>query len=579
MQKEKPLVIVTGANGFFAKNLIIKLKKEKVKILAISSTILSNEYINLKYVKVKPWPSREILDVLKLNIQFYKGDVILIHAAGDPKFGNGPHYEEVNYNFSLEIAKTLELYKKGSKYIFCSSVGAQDYPNITRARNIPIGGWTEETKPNPRSDYGKSKLKTELALKKFYGLEVFIARFGMIIGSDMRSNSHIKVLTRSLFKLKFLGFFLTLLDGYLPIVEINDAVKAVIMILRNKLKKGTYLVVGENIKIACLAQKLSLIQLNMRLPKIKLPSIVSLILPIKLSPLLGRSFTYSSKKLRAAGWIPKGCNNRALAEIKSSMEKSLNIIHHDNIAIITGVASGLGRAFFEILDKKNMTIVGIDINEKELRKMQINYSRHKFINIDIKNTNKIIEKLDLENSKNKISLLVLAAGIGRCEEFTKQKNEEINDQLDINLLSRIRLVKFFIPLFSSRESGSIVLVSSSTAIQPLGRFSIYSATNAALLSFGRALSQEINANVPSILTLVPGGMETNFQNSSGVRKSKKEKLLDPFDVALATLRRVEKKYSGVMIFGKNATMMNILSRILPIGFADKFWNLLAKKLR
>ena len=172
MKKENPLVIVTGANGFFARNLIIKLKKEKVKILAISSTILSNERNNLKYVKVKPWPSREILDVLKVNIQFYKGDVILIHAAGDPKFGNGPHYEEINYNFSLEIAKTLELYKKGSKYIFCSSVGAQDYPNITRARNIPIGGWTEETKPNPRSDYGKSKLKTELALKKLYGLGI-----------------------------------------------------------------------------------------------------------------------------------------------------------------------------------------------------------------------------------------------------------------------------------------------------------------------------------------------------------------------------------------------------------------------
>ena len=257
MQKENPLVIVTGANGFFARNLIIKLKKEKVKILAISSTILSNERNNLKYVKVKPWPSREILDVIKVNTQFYKGDVILIHAAGNPKFGNGSHYEEINYNFSLEIAKTLELYKKGSKYIFCSSVGAQDYPNIKRARNIPIEGWTEETKPNPRSDYGKSKLKTELALKKLYGLEVFIARFGMIIGKDMRSNSHIKVLSRSLFKLKFTGFLLTLLDGYLPIVEINDAVNAVIMILRNKLKKGTYLIVGENIRIAHLVKGLS----------------------------------------------------------------------------------------------------------------------------------------------------------------------------------------------------------------------------------------------------------------------------------------------------------------------------------
>ena len=96
------------------------------------------------------------------------------------------------------------------------------------------------------------------------------------------------------------------------------------------------------------------------------------------------------------------------------------------------------------------------------------------------------------------------------------------------------------PLFSRRESGSIVLVSSSTAIQPLGRFSIYSATNAALLSFGRALSQEINANVPSILTLVPGGMETNFQEFIWSKEIKKEKLLNPFDVALATLRRVEK---------------------------------------
>ena len=138
-------------------------------------------------------------------------------------------------------------------------------------------------------------------------------------------------------------------------------------------------------------------------------------------------------------------------------------------------------------------------------------------------------------------------------------------------MARLSLAQSFLQNLSQiQQTGRLVIVSSSTALQPLPGFAVYGATNAALLSFGRALITETSHDKCQIMVWVPGGMNTNFQKTAGVRRLQNEKLLDPYLVAQTLLRSTSKK-SGVKIIGRNARAAQIISRFLPWSIADYIW--------
>ena len=149
----------------------------------------------------------------------------------------------------------------------------------------------------------------------------------------------------------------------------------------------------------------------------------------------------------------------------------------------------------------------------------------------------------------------------------------------MNVLARLNLAQKYIQnLKQTKRNGRLVIVSSSTAIQPLPDFAVYGATNAALLSFGRSLMMETSQSLCQILVLVPGGMDTNFQQNAGVRRLDKERLLDPSIVAKAIVSPSSRK-SGIRIIGRNARIAQILSQTLPLKLRDSLWAHLTKLTR
>src|SRR4029079_19301405 len=80
---------------------------------------------------------------------------------------------------------------------------------------------------------------------------------------------------------------------------------------------------------------------------------------------------------------------------------------------------------------------------------------------------------------------------------------------------------------TQRHFGRIVLVSSSSAFQPLPEFASYGAASAGLRAVGQTLSSELEDSGVHVLTVVPGGMDTKFQAAAGVRRLEGERLLPP----------------------------------------------------
>tara|TARA_B100000212_G_scaffold240370_1_gene183087 strand:+ start:256 stop:531 length:276 start_codon:yes stop_codon:yes gene_type:complete len=83
-----------------------------------------------------------------------------------------------------------------------------------------------------------------------------------------------------------------------------------------------------------------------------------------------------------------------------------------------------------------------------------------------------------------------------------------------------------------------------------------------------------------IYDLMPGGTDTNFQKSSGLKKNKNETLLSAEYVAKKIVFLVKNKpKSGRYIIGIRAKIMNIISKFLPLNWQIFICGRLSEKIR
>lgn len=148
----------------------------------------------------------------------------------------------------------------------------------------------------------------------------------------------------------------------------------------------------------------------------------------------------------------------------------------------------------------------------------------------------------------------------------------------VNVLARLALAEAALPAMVREGFGRIVLVSSSSAFQPLPYMATYAAANAALLSLGEAWASELDGTGVQLVTACPGGMQTNFQASAGVRQPAGERLMPPEDVADAILAACRRGQTTVVISFR-AHAMACLARVLPRRMSVALWKRLMARLR
>lgn len=560
-------LLITGVSGFLGRHTALAAIKAGHEVVAVGREPLSDEMKSVGAIEfIWPgWPTQILATGLsELITQFGPLDAV-IHLAGDPHYGNGPHYYEANVVPTDLLVRSIEQINTTCKFVLASSVGAQDFPRVSSSRLHD-----EDTKPLPRSDYGRSKLEAEGVVTSSQ-VDYAIARLGMIVGPGMRNDSHVAVLLTSTSS-PLIRRALALWRGFFPLVHIDDAVAALLLMAQRVTPSGTYLVVGSNTPIKTI--------INIPSGRKKGQGVLSLgvlasFLPAKLATAMSPVMRFDSSKLRAIGWEPR-----------QNIEDAINKVHIElqepshELQIVTGVASGLGRAVMEEIILNNGRVIGIDQNSVVIGELKARFSNQTFICADVTDP-KLFDQIQRISRQigSPISSLYLIAGLGSKARFIDHDFDNVRVQFEVNVLARLNLAQRFLQnLKQIKRSGRLVIVSSSTAIQPLPDFAVYGATNAALLSFGRALISETSPNLCQILVIVPGGMDTNFQQTAGVRRLEKERLLNPSIVAKRIVRPASRK-SGVQIIGRNARVAQILSRILPWKAGDAIWAYLTKLTR
>lgn len=560
---------VTGASGFIGRELCKKLIQSKARVKVL---IRQNDDELLK-LGVKIWIG-DLFDKKKLKEAVKDADIV-IHCAGDARFGDGSHYNKANVELTRLIIEATKHAKQSVKFMFISTMGAVD-----RSNNDNCTEPLDENSPTfPSSDYGKSKLKAE-AIVKESNIPYIIIRPSTVVGESMRQNSHFSFFANKSFLNSF--FYRIAWPGEFSVIHISDLISAILFLAIHPGAVGNiFFCAGDKITLSnffklCNPQKK---QISIK-PLISIIRLFYYFLPFKFKAIIFPALVASDRKLKELGWQSKFSAVSALISVINRERVRLNPeLSPSGQTIITGAASGLGLALAKRLAPIRSRILLIDQDKNGLKKITAKFKNCIGYNIDLANEeelNKLFSSVEWNFSD--ISEVFACAGIGLRGKMQNISYEGHKKMFAINVLSRIAIAKRAFESMKRKNFGRIIFISSSSAFQPLPLMATYAATNSALLSIGEAWSEEITDDGIQLLTICPGGMKTNFQKTGGIRQIDGERLMAPEKVVGLILSGIRLQRQTIIVSFRSFAM-SLLARSLPRRLSVKLWGVMMEKMR
>jgi NAD(P)-dependent dehydrogenase (short-subunit alcohol dehydrogenase family) len=221
----------------------------------------------------------------------------------------------------------------------------------------------------------------------------------------------------------------------------------------------------------------------------------------------------------------------------------------NKVVIVTGAAGGIGEAQCRLFATERAKIVVSDTNEEKGSKLANDISLAGgsafFVNLDVSSESDWTSLVEISIDRFKtIDVLVNNAGIYRTESIQEENPDDWDRLMSVNLKGAFLGTKAVIDSMRSNKSGSIINVSSTTALVGSWRGGAYGASKAALLSLTRHASVQNAKYGIRVNAVVPGPIETemisqNISNPEGRALSESRILLgrlgSPSEVAYAIL--------------------------------------------
>lgn len=215
----------------------------------------------------------------------------------------------------------------------------------------------------------------------------------------------------------------------------------------------------------------------------------------------------------------------------------------DQIAVITGASSGIGRAIALGLaaEGAKLGLVGrrLEALEAVAKSARNHTSNVKCYRADLTLDEDInaIAKL-LKREFGHIDLLVHSAGVISLGRLESAPVADLDWQYRINVRAPYVLTQALLPMLRLRQ-GQIVFINSSAGMSASANLSQYAATKFALRAIADSLRQEINAEGVRVLSVYPGRTAGLMQESVHKMEGKTyhpARLMQPEDVAAMAIQ-------------------------------------------
>ncbi|HRN74658.1 SDR family NAD(P)-dependent oxidoreductase [Ottowia sp.] len=182
-------------------------------------------------------------------------------------------------------------------------------------------------------------------------------------------------------------------------------------------------------------------------------------------------------------------------------------------AVVTGAASGIGRATADELAHAGATVIVADINREagEAAAAELNASgaHARYLPLDVSDLASIQQfALDAVGVTGQVDILVNGAGWGKIQPFMENTPEFWQRVVAINFTGPVALAHALLPGMIERQQGRIVNISSDAGrVGSLGE-TVYAGAKAGLIGFTKSLARELARYKINVNCVCPGPTDT-----------------------------------------------------------------------
>lgn len=252
------------------------------------------------------------------------------------------------------------------------------------------------------------------------------------------------------------------------------------------------------------------------------------------------------------------------------------------VAVVTGAASGIGRALAVELGRRGarLAICDVDVTglaETESLVAQTGAEVRSDV-LDVSQRELVLGYADeVAEHFGVVHLVVNNAGIAFTGNVEQMAFKDIDRVMDVDFWGVVNGTKAFLPHLVASGDGHVVNISSVFGLFAVPTQSAYNAAKFAVRGFTESLRQEMmNTGRPVKVTCVhPGGIKTNIARNGGqVDGVDHDDLASSFDklartspekAAQVILRGVERNRARVLI-GADAWVLDKLVRVTGAGY-------------
>lgn len=259
-------------------------------------------------------------------------------------------------------------------------------------------------------------------------------------------------------------------------------------------------------------------------------------------------------------------------------------LNKHSIAVITGAASGIGRALaVRLADEKIAGLAISDVNESGLNETAamvsergVTVSAHV---VDVSKLNQV-ERFAREvlEKHGRATHVVNNAGVGLIGTFEHISLEDFEWLMGINFWGVVYCTRVFLPVLREQESAHIINVSSVFGIIAPAEQSAYCSAKFAVRGFTESLRHELADTNISVSCVHPGGIKTNIVKNArlgadapeewkqqGAKFFDKVAKTSPEEAAEVIVNGIKNNDPRILI-GKDAKAISFFSRLFPRNY-------------
>lgn len=182
-----------------------------------------------------------------------------------------------------------------------------------------------------------------------------------------------------------------------------------------------------------------------------------------------------------------------------------------NVALVTGASSGIGKAAASALVKAGYAVIGTSRSASKVKPVE----GVTIIDLDVASESSVQSAVaHVMSTHGRIDVLVNNAGIGSSGAAEESSTAQAQQIFDINVFGVIRLTNAVLPIMRAQQRGRIVNLSSVLGIIPQPYMAVYAATKHAIEGYSESLDHELREFGVRVALVEPAYTNTSFEANS-----------------------------------------------------------------